>query len=266
MKIVNYGYKTAFGSLPWTKNDSEQFQKALNENAVIFNDVDTQNDFMMPNSQNSSRKGLLVPNSENILLSLKKITDSAKRFNIPVVASMDTHSTNDPEFEYFKDISDGHCVKNTPGWKKIFVTQLDNPRVISVEQDVNDVPARSEIKKFINGQGKPVIIEKNTLDVFKYVNSDKQIEDNPKSIKFYNELKNMGVKFAVVYGVATDFCVKAAVRGLKMIGIKPIVVEDAVKHVINDDLHDQQDVVYKDVTVITVEQLENELKKSVKNQ
>ena len=47
-------------------------------------------------------------------------------------------------------------------------------------------------------------------------------------------LKEDGVKEAVVYGVATDFCVKAAVLGMQKRGIQTYVVKDAIRGVFPD--------------------------------
>ena len=42
-------------------------------------------------------------------------------------------------------------------------------------------------------------------------------------------LKEAGVENAYVFGVATDYCVKAAVLGMQERGIQTYVVEDAIK-------------------------------------
>jgi nicotinamidase/pyrazinamidase len=47
-------------------------------------------------------------------------------------------------------------------------------------------------------------------------------------------LKTYDVKEAVVYGVATDYCVKAAVLGMQKRGIQCYVVEDAIAGVSPD--------------------------------
>ncbi len=44
-------------------------------------------------------------------------------------------------------------------------------------------------------------------------------------------LKSSRVREAIVYGVATDYCVKAAVLGMQQRGIQTFVVEDAIKGV-----------------------------------
>ncbi|MBW3022526.1 isochorismatase family protein [Candidatus Woesearchaeota archaeon] len=60
--------------------------------------------------------------------------------------------------------------------------------------------------------------EKQSYDVF----------TNPYVGEF---LARTGIKESVVYGVATDYCVKAAVLGMQQRGIQCHVVEDAIKPV-----------------------------------
>ena len=49
---------------------------------------------------------------------------------------------------------------------------------------------------------------------------------NPNITEF---LKRAGIREAIVYGVATDYCVKAAVLGMQKLGVQCYVVEDAIK-------------------------------------
>ncbi len=63
--------------------------------------------------------------------------------------------------------------------------------------------------------GYGIYLEKQGYDVF----------TNPNTEEL---LKRAGVKEAVVYGVATDYCVKAAVLGMQKRGIQCYVVEDAI--------------------------------------
>lgn len=65
------------------------------------------------------------------------------------------------------------------------------------------------------------IFEKAHYDVF----------TNPEAEK---ALKDYGVREAVVYGVATDICVRAAVLGMQQRGIQAYVVEDAIRGVFPD--------------------------------
>jgi nicotinamidase/pyrazinamidase len=150
------------------------------ENAVIFVDVDTQNDFML-------KKGALpVPDAEAIIPVLELLTRTAESKGIPILATLDTHSPDDPEFSRFPP----HCVKDTPGWEKIPATCSQGSQCF----------------------------QKATYDIF----------SNPD---FIETVKRIDPRTAVVYGVATDYCVKAAVLGLVKIVPRVLVVEDAVRAV-----------------------------------
>jgi nicotinamidase/pyrazinamidase len=54
------------------------------------------------------------------------------------------------------------------------------------------------------------------------------------NLEFEKELLKYQVKEAVVYGVATDICVRAAVLGMQERGIQTYVVEDAIRGVFED--------------------------------
>lgn len=253
-------YSPSFGRKLWNKDDAKLLQEALINKQVVVVDVDSQYDFMHPSK--IEKKGLYVTNAENIIGNLSRLTGLVKQFKLPIISTMDSHTKHDPEFDLFTAISDGHCIKGTEGWQKIPETITSNsPQIVSVGQEKNDVPDKAELKKFLQ-DGKTIIVEKNNLDVFKHAVKEKDtvvFNNNKKSEELFNNLKELGVKVAIVYGVATDFCVRKAVEGLKALGIKPIVVEDAIKEVASDDLRNESDPVYKDVTTIKKSQLVGEV-------
>lgn len=165
----------------------------------IFLDVDTQNDFILPGG------GLYVPGAEKLIDTYDKIAVYALDNDITVLASADAHKADDPEFSQFAP----HCVKGTPGQKKIDQTL---PHLFLVQE--ND---GQEVDPVDLNHGN-VLFEKQTFDVF----------SNPK-IDAY--LKFLEPKKVVVYGVATDYCVKAAVQGLLKRGLPVILLADAVRAV-----------------------------------
>lgn len=168
---------------------------------VIFFDVDTQCDFMYNDGK------LYVPDAEKIIPNLKKITGFAEKNNICVIASTDKHKISD--WEIASKTFPPHCMAGTKGQKKIDETMLNN---------FSSVPNKKlNIKKIRQLKEKNrLIIEKQQYTAFS--------NPNLKSI-----LK--GTKKAYVYGVATDYCVKAAVLGLKRLGVETYVVKDAIKPV-----------------------------------
>ena len=150
------------------------------KNKIAFLDIDTQYDFM------KSQGRLYVPGAEQIVPNLKRLLKLAQDENIQVISSLDTHSSDDPEFNSFPP----HCVDGTKGHKKIKDTLLNNRRQI--------------------------FITKHSIDIF----SNPAIKTVLKSYKT-----------VYVFGVALDYCVKAACLGLIMLGKKTYLVIDATKAV-----------------------------------
>ena len=83
--------------------------------SVIFWDVDTQADFMLPGGK------LYVPGAEKLIPNLKRLTDAARQGRVFILGDRDAHTENDPEFERFP----AHCVQGTPGANIIPETLAD---------------------------------------------------------------------------------------------------------------------------------------------
>lgn len=167
--------------------------------ACIFWDVDTQIDFMDPNGK------LYVPGAEAIVPRLAQLTNWAARQGILVVASACAHQPGDKEFEQYPQ----HCIAGTPGQKKISQTQLVPSSVIP------NYPVMEELDDPYNYA--QIILEKQRFDVF----------SNPNMDEFLQLLGDVDV---VLYGVVTEVCVAAAVRGLLSRGRRVSVVTDAIRY------------------------------------
>ena len=87
---------------------------------MVFVDVDTQADFMLPGGR------LYVPGAEGLLATLARLRDFAEQHDIPVLASTDAHPTDAREFEQWPP----HCVHGTPGQLKIPETLLRKYTVV----------------------------------------------------------------------------------------------------------------------------------------
>jgi nicotinamidase/pyrazinamidase len=168
---------------------------------LLFFDVDTQNDFMNQNG------ALYVEGAEEIKPNLKQLIDCAKGCGIPVIASIDAHSSDDPEFNEYPP----HCIKGTRGQQKIEETTIKRATVI---QDNKNVP--------INPDSKFFVIEKTVFDMFSNKNTDTILE----SIK---------PDKCIVFGVATDICVKKAVEALLKRNYQVVLLEDAVRGINKDN-------------------------------
>lgn len=165
--------------------------------STVFIDIDTQFDFMRPEG------GLYVPGAETIEPNLVKLMHYAEQHDIPVIASADAHRTDDPEFQIFPP----HCVAGTPGQKRISATYDPNSQIIKNE------PVLLNLKGI-----RHVELEKTVFDLF----------DNPNTEAV---LEHYGASHYIIFGVATDYCVKAAAFGLRQRGYNVTVVSDAIRPV-----------------------------------
>lgn len=160
---------------------------------TVFVDVDTQLDFLFPAG------ALYVPGAERIVPAIGCLNRYAAANGIPVVSTADAHTENDPEFKVWPH----HCVVGTWGQHKAERTLLPN-RVVIPNREV-----RIELAP-------QIIVEKQTVDVFKAPNLARVIE-------------RLAADRFVVYGVVTEICVLYAVRGLLQFGKPVTVVTDAVE-------------------------------------
>jgi nicotinamidase/pyrazinamidase len=143
---------------------------------------------------------LYVAGAEALKPTLKRLTDCAVARRIPIVGSVDAHVPDDPEFDIFPP----HCVVGTPGQKKIPETTTKN---------MNIVPNARDEKIALNPGGQ-IILEKRIYSLFDNVNSSRVI-------------RSAGRRTFIVYGVALDYCVKAAAEGLLDRAYAVHLVEDA---------------------------------------
>ena len=176
---------------------------------ILFWDVDTQHDFMDPDGN------LAVPGAEGIVDNLAKLTDSALANGVPIVGSADAHVPDDDEFEQFP----AHCVAGTPGQRKIAATSPEGAQVVQPDQ------VDRQLEALRRGKVPQLIIEKQELDVF-----SESVADH-----ILAELKPERV---VLYGVATEYCVRLSVLGLRERDFAVTVVEDGIAAV--DDSEGQK--------------------------
>ena len=150
---------------------------------AVLIDVDTQNDFMRRNG------ALYVPEAEDIIPRVADLLEYAAGCGIRVISTMDTHTKDDPEFAEFPP----HCIKGTPGWEKIEESLLDDTIQLSVGR-------KPLLPKNILDHPQ-IIIEKSTYDAF----------SNPALNALIEKLNRPE---CMVFGVATDYCVRLACLGL----------------------------------------------------
>jgi nicotinamidase/pyrazinamidase len=164
----------------------------------FFLDVDTQRDFMLKTG------ALYVPGAERIIPKLRRLFEFAKKNEITILSSVDAHTADDPEFQQFPP----HCVQGSEGQRKLDETLLYRPLILpNKPMDRNLLEA---VRKH-----RQIIVEKQSLDMF----------GNPVSERLLRVLPPR----AIVFGVATEYCVKFACMGLRRLGIHTALVSDAIR-------------------------------------
>lgn len=160
---------------------------------LIFWDVDTQHDFMLPDGK------LYVAGAESLRSTLGELTRFAHAHAIPIVASADDHDVADPEISATPDWATTfppHCMRGTVGQRKIAETMLQHPLVLQpVEED------RTALARRIGAHQGDFLLLKHQLDVFSNPNTQVVLE-------------SLAPEAIVLYGVATDFCDRIAIEGL----------------------------------------------------
>jgi len=178
--------------------------------SVVFLDVDTQRDFMEPSG------ALYVPGAETIVPRLAALTQWAREHNVQIVATMDDHIDADAEISQqpdFRVTFPPHCMRGSRGQERIEATAPQHPLHIE-----NRVYTRAEMAELLRRHRGEIVIKKQALDVF----------SNPAAALLVELLAPDTV---VVYGVATEFCINCAVRGLNDRKRRVRVVSDAIRAV-----------------------------------
>jgi nicotinamidase/pyrazinamidase len=166
---------------------------------VIFWEVDTQRDFMLPGGK------LYVPGAERLLPNIQRLTDAARQGQVLLVSHGCYHAEDDPEFSIFPP----HCIKGTPGAG--FVAEALTEKVVTVANDPAAV-LPEDLSAY-----QQILLEKQTLDIFASKHADELVAKLPCDSQF------------VVFGVVTEFCVRLAAKGLLGRGRRVSVVRDAIE-------------------------------------
>jgi nicotinamidase/pyrazinamidase len=169
---------------------------------VILWDVDTQVDFMLPHGK------LYVPGAEQTAPAMQQLVEAARSAGIVHVASADDHELTDEEISDqpdFQTTYPPHCLRGTRGARKIAETEQEDPVPITLQL----LPERYYA-------GREFLLLKKNFDVFTNPNTELLLEWlDPDEI--------------VVFGVATDVCDDAAIRGFLDRGRRVRFVEDAAR-------------------------------------
>jgi nicotinamidase/pyrazinamidase len=174
---------------------------------TVLWDVDTQVDFMLPHGK------LYVPGAEETIPAMARLVEAAREAGVVHVASADDHELTDPEISDEPDFSNTyppHCLRGTRGAQKIPETEQEDPLPLS------HLPfPPGLIPGLVDGRRELLLLKKN-FNVFTNPNTDPLLDAlDPDEI--------------VVFGVATDVCDDAAIRGFLLRGRKVVFVEDAAR-------------------------------------
>lgn len=177
----------------------------------LYVDVDTQHDFCAPDG------ALFVAGA---LAALEPVRALVRRaLNDPnglLVGSVDTHDFTAWEFEANGGPFPPHCVKGTAGWLKMPGTLPE--RAAFVPNLPEGAPAWS-----VPEGATSVLFEKEVYSLF----ANPVAESTLDALLAARGRTRSDVE-AVVFGVATDYCVKAAAVGLRARGYAVRVVTDAI--------------------------------------
>lgn len=172
---------------------------------VVFWEVDTQKDFMLPGGK------LYVPGAEKLLPNIRKLTQAARDGRVFLVSHGCFHTPDDPEFTKFPP----HCVKGSDGAEYVPEALADD-----VSRIPNDASAKLPADLF---QHQQILMEKQTLDIFESRHAEAVLACLPRDAEF------------VVFGVVTEYCVALAAKGLRKRGKRVSVVRDAIETLKKED-------------------------------
>jgi nicotinamidase/pyrazinamidase len=163
-------------------------------------DVDTQVDFVHADGK------LAVPDAPAALPAMGRLVEGARVAGIPHIASADDHELTDTEISDSPDYRTTyppHCLRGTRGAEKVRETCQEDP----VPLALSVVPDRWL-------DGREFLLLKKSFDVFTNPNAERLLERlEPEEV--------------VLFGVATDVCDDAAIRGLLARGRRVVFVPDA---------------------------------------
>lgn len=177
---------------------------------TIFWNVDTQYDFMR--DDDSFKGALAVKDARAIEGNLEKLTKLARARGIKIVNTADWHTPRSAELSDKPDFITTfppHCMQNTKGAQYVRATLPIGPYTVDWQYHGFDAKKVAECHELVLLKDKFDIFagNKHADAVVKLINPDR----------------------AIVYGVATNVCVRDAVNGLLERNVQVYVPTDAIK-------------------------------------
>jgi len=174
---------------------------------TVFWEEDAQADFMLPGGK------LYVPGAEKIIPNLNRLVDAVRQGRVFLISSADAHNPDDPELREWPP----HCLQGTPGAD--LIPEACAPRRLVIPNQKEFV-----LPEDLSGY-QQVTLQKNTLDVFDNPHTDALLARlNPTASPAFDPQPEF-----VLFGVATEYCVRCAADGLLRRGRRVALVTDAVR-------------------------------------
>ncbi|MGH9938025.1 MAG: cysteine hydrolase family protein, partial [Blastocatellia bacterium] len=156
-----------------------------------------------------STGALYVPDAEAIRPNIERLLRAASERKITTISSRCAHEPDDPEFEIFPP----HCIDGAPGAERVFADLPALPRLEIAVGAVAD--SQTQLQPATH-----YVVKKKVFDLF----SNQWLEGLRWRGDFIGES-------CVVFGVATDYCVRACALGLAEADAHVLIVEDAIRGV-----------------------------------
>ena len=179
---------------------------------LVFYDVDTQTDFFPGGN-------LAVPDADMIKENIRRLTMRALETDSYILGSMDAHLNDDSEFEIFPP----HCIMGTEGYQKIVESLIPACEILPRDTKWEEIRLKDTTRQ--------IMFEKATYDIWDYEFGNPLLERTV--------LEN-GIDTVIVYGVSTNICVAAAVKGFIERKIKVYLVTDAIKGLTIDENNNEE--------------------------
>ena len=180
---------------------------------TIFWEVDVQADFML------SEGKLYVPGAEKLIPNINRLVEVVRQGRVFLISSADAHNPDDAELQEWPP----HCMKGSPGAE--LLPQACAPRRLVIPNEAGfSVPG--DLSGF-----QQIIFQKNALDVFGNPHADALVARlGKKSSPAFEASPEY-----VVFGVATEYCVRCAADGLLRRGRRVAIVADAIQAIDEDE-------------------------------
>lgn len=168
----------------------------------LFLDFNTLEDFFGPKGP------VIVTNAEMVRPKIRDLATLASRHGQVVLAIVDLHAPNDPEFAQFQLAP--HGLDRSPGRMKIFETYARGPSVIPPSGQRRPWPNMNDLRQ----RGGQLVLEKTAFDLY----------SNPA---FQEILRNFQPRELIVYGAVFEQDIFYTACTARNFGLSLTVVEDA---------------------------------------